>query len=664
MNALSNRSWKRPLLCALVVSLFLLPLAIGASEVDQETLEMFKGIGGQDMYPDANALYVLTKTQLSYEKDGTAVSKDHYITKILTEKGIQQYGEKHVPYYRVYDTVLIETARVIKPDGSVIDVTPEDIKDVSAAILEYMNIFDPDVREKIIAFKGLEIGDFIELKYTDSLFHPPMDNEFDGSDIFQHSEPILKKVLSINGPADMPLKHVTRNGEVSFETGTTDGRTTYTWVAENIPRIIREPAMPPLVEVVPTVYFTTIEDWGTVSRWWNSLAETKYEISDALRAEIESLTSGKETDKEKIDAIYHFVAQKVRYMGLGTGKKKGFDPKPASETYETRYGVCRDVAALMVAMLREAEIDADIVLTGAGYEMERELPTMGFNHAIVAINNEDGSVTYADPTIENSVDWLPCMEAEQQVLICTDKGKTLEDTPYSSPEDNMGHVRAVSILSESGLYTSDVTLSTDGFYDMALRGFLKQLPAARQKMIFGMILQEVYPGAVLEEFATSDAEDLTAPVTINFKYSIAEYPLNADNFLLFKSPVALGVFELISGSVFRSASLPERKYPYRLGFTFGATEEEIITVPLGYEVKSMPDPIEKSYGPIEYYMTYSTEPEVELLESGTKQVTFKRQLLLKSKQMSPDEYAEFKDALKASAKAKRGEIILEAKKEG
>jgi hypothetical protein len=180
------------------------------------------------------------------------------------------------------------------------------------------------------------------------------------------------------------------------------------------------------MEVAPAVYFTTIKDWEAISRWWTDIAKSKYDVSDALHAEIESLISGKATDTEKIDAIYHFVAQKVRYMGLGTGKKKGFEPKPVSETYETRYGVCRDVAALMVAMLRDADIDADIVLTGAGYEMERELPTLSFNHAIVAVNNDDGSITYADPTIENSVDWLPAVEAEQQVLVCTSEGKTLK----------------------------------------------------------------------------------------------------------------------------------------------------------------------------------------------------------------------------------------------
>ncbi len=652
------------MLCVVMILCLALPAALTASELDKETKAMLDGVGGTDVYPDANALYVLSKTHTSYEKEGTAISKVHLLIKILTEKAIQQHGERHLAYYRVYDSIMIETARVIKPDGSVIDVAPEDIRDVSAAILEYMNIYDPDVREKVIAFKGLEIGDCIELKYTDNLFHPPMDNEFDGSDLFQYTDPIIRKVTTINGPADMPIRHVTRNGEVTFATETTGTRTTYRWEAENVPRIIPEPAMPSLMEVAPAVYFTTIEDWGAISRWWNDIAESKYEISDALHAEIESLTSGKNTETEKIDAIYHFVAQKVRYMGLGTGKKKGFEPKPVSETYETRYGVCRDVAALMVAMLRDAGIDADIVLTGAGYEMERELPTLSFNHAIVAVNNDDGSITYADPTIENSVDWLPAVEAEQQVLVCTSEGKTLKDTPYSPPEENMGHVRAVSTLSESGLYTSDVTLSTDGFYDMALRSFLKRLPAARQKMIFGMMLQDIYPGTVLEDFSTSDAEDLSAPVTINIRYSIPDYPANADNFRLFKSPVALGVFELISSSVFQAASLPERKYPFQLGFTFGATEEEIITLPLGYKVKSAPDPVEKSYGSIEYNMTYSSEPEVELLKTGTKQVTFKRQLLLKSKRMSPDEYAQFKDALKASAKAKRGEIILEAEKEG
>jgi len=640
-----------------------LPHILLGSEVSKETLDLIKKAGGKEEYPDADAIIILSETNSSFDEDGTANSYSYELTKILTEAGIKKYAEKHIGYYKVYDTVLIKTARVIKQDGSVVDVPEGDINDISSAMVQYMNMYEPDARDKIITFKNLEVGDCIEYRYLDSLFHPPMPDQFEGGDIFQIAEPILKKAITVTGPKNRPLKYMVKNGEVGFEKKEEGDKIVYRWHVENVAKIVTEPAMPSIIEIAPFVVFTTVDSWEYISRWWNAIAETKYEMSDELRAEVASLTEGKSTRDEKVDAIYHFVAQKIRYMGLGTGKKKGFEPKPAVETYETKYGVCRDVAALMVAMLREANIDCEIVLTSIGSKVYQDLPYIGFNHAIVAVTNDDGSYTYVDPTIENSVDWLPSAEAEQQILVCNTAGSTLDDSPYSPPEDNMGHIRAVSNLSESGLYTSEVTITTDGFYDFALRGMLKRLPPAQVNMVFGYLLQQVYPGAVLTGFSASDPEDLTTPVELNLSFQIPDYPLEADEFVLVKSPMALGVFELISRSVFTTASLPERNYPWNIGYTFGATEEETITLPPGLKLKAVPDAVNKEFGPIEYKMTYSTDLPVDLEEGGV-QVTYRKQLLLKSKMLSPDEYKKLKEVLQASAKSSRGEIILVKEQEG
>jgi hypothetical protein len=227
----------------------------------------------------------------------------------------------------------------------------------------------------------------------------------------------------------------------------------------------------------------------------------------------------------------------------------------------------------------------------------------------------------------------------------------------------MGHIRAVSNLTESGLFTSEVTLTADGFYDMALRQFLKNMPPAQVKIIFSYLLQDIYPGTMLTGFDTSDPEDLSAPLEIRFSYQIPDYPLEAGEYTLFKSPVALGAFELISRSVFASASLPERNYPWRLGFTFGATEEETVSLPAGFKVRAVPDGVSKEFGPIEYKMTYATEPPVELKHGGLE-VSYRKQLLLKAKQMSPEEYKQLKEVLQASAKSARGEVILVEDQEG
>lgn len=643
---------------AMLLAALLLSATAFASELAKETADLIKKAGGKEQYPDANALLIKQNTQYDFNADGTCKTTDYFLAKILTDAAFKDYGEIKLPYYKTYDSIVVKTARVIKQNGSIVDVPADMMKDISDASTEAMNIYESDALNRVISFKNLEVGDCVELLVEDHLYHAPMEGEFDGLQVFQQFDPIISKEVVVIGPKSKPLKHVVKNGNVKYTHKEMGDKVKYTWSAENVDRIIQEPAMPALTEIAPTVIFSTIGSWEEISKWWNDLAGKQMEMNDGLRAEVKSLTDGKATKTEKVDAIYHYVAQKVRYMGLGTGKKKGFEPKPVTETFETKYGVCRDVAAMMVAMLREADIPSEVVLTNMGSKVAYDIPHIGFNHAIVAIKNDDGTFTYADPTVNDSRDWLPSMEAKQQVLVCTPEGKPLADTPSMPAKENMGKIKAVSNLSESGTFTSNVTIGTDGIYDLALRSFAKSMPSAQMSMIWNYVIQDVYPGARLTNFSYTDAEDLTKPFEISFSYQVDKYPTEAGEFVLMKSPVSIGTFELISKFLLSSASLPERKYPYNLGFTFGASEEEVITLPAGMKLKSMPDAVSEAKGPVEYRMTYSSANASELASGGT-QVTYQKEILINAKEMSPAEYAQFKEVMKTASKSARGELIMQ-----
>ncbi len=582
--------------------------------------------------------------------------------KVLTQAGLEDHGEAQVNYYRAYDTVRVELARVIKADGSVVDVPEDMIKDINSTSSEEMNIYEPDGKTKIITFKNLEIGDCVEYQTVDSIFHAPMENEFDGIAGFQAFDYIMRAEYNITGPKNKPLRHLARNGDPKFSKNEKGDKVTYSWWAEDVPQIVAEPAMPALQDVVPTVTYTTLQSWEDMSRWWNGIAESKYAMNDSLKAEVASLVADKQTKDEKVTAIYRYITQNVRYMGLGTGKKKGLEPKPVVETFRTKYGVCRDVAALMVAMCRQAGIESEIVLTGVGYQVPKAMPVMSFNHAIVAIKDDKGGYYFADPTMQNSVDLLSSAEMEQQVLLCTKQGNTLTDTPHSPAENNMGTIKATSNLTEAGLFTSDVTIATKGIYDLALRSWAKSMPEAQAKLIWNYLLQSIYPGTRLTAFSFSDASDLNKPFEVKLSYQIDNYPMEAGKFVLMKSPVSLGFFEIISKFVLTSTSLPERKYPWNLGFSFGADEEETINLPPGLAIKSVPDPISKNVGKITYKMTYNSAVTKDVPSGGT-QVTYQKRLLIDAKQMSPAEYAQLKQVLLASSKAQRGEIIMVKEKE-
>lgn len=621
-----------------------------------ELLKLIHEAGDLQKYPDANAIIIFDNATVEYEKDGKFVDEEHALIKVLTQAGQKHFGERHFPYYRVYSKIEIKTARVIKPDGTIINVPEDMIKDISEAMAARMNIYDEDIRDRVITFKNLEIGDAIEYKVCYDYFHPPMDNAFSDQRTFQSINPILKQTYIITGPKDLPLRYVVRNGNLNLTKKEEKGKIMYKWNAENIERVITEPAMPPFHEIFTTLVVTTIDSWENVSKWWCDIAESKMAMDDSLRAKVSQLTRDKKTEEEKIYAIYHFVAQKIRYMGLGTGIKKGFEPKPVTETFHTKYGVCRDVATLMTAMLREAGIESHVVLTGAGYEMEKELPTINFNHAIVALKDEKGEYYFADPTVENLPDLLPSFEHEQDVLVCTKNGEKLSRTQHAPAEDNMGYISANSSLSENGTFISNITFTTRGLYDMAFRSWCKRMPPQQIKMIWHQILQNVYPGAQLTDFDMSDTEDLYRPFTMKISFEIKDYALDADKYVLVKLPLASGNFELISRSVLGSANLPTRNYPWKINTTFGAREEEMLTFPESYKIKAVPDEVNTKEGPVSYQMVYipTILPEPE----GKNAVHYSKEWKIDAKELSTEEYLKLKSIMQTSAKSARGEVIF------
>ncbi|MEA1997410.1 MAG: DUF3857 and transglutaminase domain-containing protein [Gemmatimonadota bacterium] len=635
----------------------LLPTPAVAEKAGPETLEKLSRAGGLEKHPDANAVVVEDRREVSFNEDGTYLDRSYALVRILTEPGKKEYGEVGLGYSRKYDALRIEFARVVKPDGTVIEVPDEMIKDVTHPALARMNIYDADVRVKMITFKNLEVGDAVEYAVVDSCFMAPIKGHYDLIELFQGMNPVVYKRVEIEGPASKPLKYELKDGEAEFsKSERPGGRVCWLWEVRDVPRIVSEPAMPSPLSFAPRLLVSTIGSWEEISRWWSEMTGRFREPNDSLRAVAAEITQGLATDEEKIKAVYHFVAQKIRYMGLGTGKKAGFEPKPATETLATRYGVCRDVAVLMCTMLDVLDIESYTVLTRAGETVDSEVPTLGFNHAIVAIPDSRGGYYFCDPTVENNVDLLLSAEAGASMLVCTSRGEGLSESAHSPAEDNMGTISARSRIDGQGRLLSEVTINTVGIYDLAFRGWCKNFPPRQLTMIWQQIVTKVHPGARLTGFSTSDTEDLDTPFSLRFSYEVDEYALQAGDYLLVKSPVSTNSFELMLQNFLAAAALPSRNYPFRMGITLGSAQEEELTLPVGYKVKSLPDAVDLECGSLTYRMGYTSSAPDE--NQPELKVLYSKRFLIDSKELDTESYLELKDILRTSSRSGRGEIIL------
>jgi len=613
-------------------------------------VQTLKGIQGEK-YPDANAVVVFDSIRVDLQPSGKYVQREHKLVKILTEQGKENYSQANFGYFSLYDTVIVAMARVVGRGGTTINVPAEEIKDIPLPV--FGKFFLPNVREKIITFPNLVLGSSVEFITKDIMRNPPMEDNFDTYLLFEGMDPLSCQVFELIAPRGMEVKHLVKNGKLNFSRQELGDKVLYRWEARGVPRVIRETGMPPLWDVATKLLITTVPSWEDWSRWYYEVASPTFEPDQAIRDKVTELTSGLQTEEEKIRALYYFVSQKIRYVGTSmSGKKSGFKPFPAPKTFKQQFGVCRDKAALLVSMLKVLGVDAYIVLTNPVIRVEKELPADQFNHAIVAIKNSEGKFWWLDPTAEDTREFLTPFEQDKAVLVSNQQGEDLEFTPVIPPTDGMAHIVAVSSLKPDGSLESQVTMEPHGSYDVVFRSWLKRIPPMQREMMFQGLLQSVSPGAMVKNIEISDLSDLYTPVKIEIDYTVADYWMKAGDYYLFSAPTAVGTFDFLSFAFLRGASLPQRNYPLNIRTTFGSSIEEEINLPPGFILKAIPSAIESSYPHFSFQASYQTQG---------KKVRFTRRVLYNQPKISLAEYGDLRDMLQGVERSSKGKIILVAK---
>jgi hypothetical protein len=597
-------------------------------------------------YEPSNAVVRFDCTYVNLKADGTSETMKHYRVALLTDRAIRQYAQDITVYNLGYDTVEVISARVHLPSGEIVEVDTSAIKDVPMPAFD--RFYLENVREKIVTFPELTKGAEIEVRYKEITREPPMDGEFNLTEYLAHSDPIQEKYIQIDAPEDIELKWKVRSGEAQYLRTANGGIASHVWSAVNVPQVVPEPGMPPMPEVTAQLLVSTIDDWETWSRWYFKLSEPETVADDAIRRQVAELTSGKSRE-DAIRAIFYFVSNKIRYVDTAlTGKKAGYRPESAAVTFRNKYGVCRDKAALMVSMLREAGVESNIVLMNPVWKIDQDIPADQFNHAIVAVRDGD-QITYIDPTVEKTVEYLAANEQDRGVLMCTKEGTNLDWTAIEPPENNLYEIKAKSKLDENGLLKSDLTISTKGLPDLILRSHLQSMPPEEREMMFKQLVQGISPKARLNGIEFSDLMDFSSPVTIKLSFSAEDFSISAGEYLLFQVPGQAGGMDFVSRWFLGGSELTTRRYDLSIISTFEVKVQETLEYPDGWTVRSLPEAFDMDFGDYRLAREFKTDKQ---------SVEVKRVLDFSTLRISLDDYDELQTMLKKQDQMGRGQVVL------
>ena len=602
-----------------------------------------------EAYPDADAVLIDGARWFRYRTDGTFIGWEEKYTRILTEKGRRKFltisSYFTIPYQRGSEDCKIPVLEIIKPDGTVI---PVDVEGQSKIMVNpssmKRNIYNPNSKIIKVNVAGLEEGDILHSVMYDRTVHPRVPDAWFDWLTFESTMPILRSAVSIYAPKELPLKSIALKGEiegtVTRREAEENGIILYQWEAQNVPRFFPEPNMPPPQTVVQRLLVSTFPDWESVSRWYWNLSEPHLETTPGIEAKAAELTDGLEDPREKIEAIFRFVSQQIRYLGIiSETEAPGYEPHDVKDTFEARHGVCRDKAALLAAMLRSAGFDAYPVLIYVGPRKDPEVPQPYFNHAIAALRKGDGSFLLMDPTDETTAELLPSYLNDKSYLVATPEGEDLRTSPIDPAENNLMRVDTVGSIDRDGKLTAETVFCFDGINDNSYRRiFARQKPEERRRF-FEALMKKAEASARVDEvkIEPEDLMDTTRPLTARVKYRADDVLIRGENAIMLPLPsigLKVGVVNFIVGKT----GLEERRFPFRTRIACGIRERiELELDPLLEDAVFLPEgePVDNEA----LSWMFSTRRTGATLE-------YEADFRLKAVEFSPAEYLRLKEIFK------------------
>ena len=384
-------------------------------------------------------------------------------------------GEGKVKAIESLETVLVPLKDFIKYEDGLfyneeqsienVKVLNQDKKEVSIQKLcgDYSseNIFHSDAKICLVKFPLAEKGK--PFNYTHQEIY--RDVKYLTSVYFLQHYPVVERIIQFNIPSwlEVDLREFNFAGRSIERTSVKEGDITkITFRVSNTPAYENEIHSPnhaisyPHVICVAkafteagkrTVLFENVKD---LYGWYSNVCADIGNNPDALKVKVAELTASKKTDQEKVEAIFYWVQDNIRYIAFENGIM-GFKPDAAQNVFKNKYGDCKGKANLLKTMLGIAGFDARLTWIGTSdLPYDYTLPSLAVDNHMICTVILNGKRYFLDGTEEYIAlnDYAQRIQGKE-VLIEDGKNHILDKIPEFPAERNRETISNRMIITEN-----------------------------------------------------------------------------------------------------------------------------------------------------------------------------------------------------------------------
>lgn len=251
----------------------------------------------------------------------------------------------------------------------------------------------------LIVLEDVRVGDVVRISYSVVGRNPVMAGQTSDWMRFASTNPMLEASLRVLMDPDSTPRIYRSKGAPQAAVRKSSEAVEVTMGRRNIAAIVNEDDYPDWFQPYPLVQVAPEQAWSDVVAWGLPL----YPAVQSLPAELEAkLVEWRKLpdDKQRMTAALRTVQDEIRYFGVEMGENTHRPAAPV-ETWQRRYGDCKDKAYLLSTLLQRMGIEAvpALVSVERGRAIAEFVPSASdFDHVIVRARI-DGKPVWMDPTI-------------------------------------------------------------------------------------------------------------------------------------------------------------------------------------------------------------------------------------------------------------------------
>lgn len=553
------------------------------------------------------------------------VLNHHLRLKIFTERGREMNSKVDITYGNVSDVserldVKDIIARVVKPDGTAVELKNEDIFD-----REVVRGNGIKFKAKSFAVPSITVGSIIEYKWKEirsgsyNYSRIELAREFPVQYVKYYIRPAM------NVPIGIRLHSIKTDGQFREESPNV-----YSTTMTNVPSVKNEPNMPSEYRIKPwvLVYYDNDNANQSAEDYWKERGRDRYDkfkgklkVNDEFKKAAVEAIGDAVAPEEKLRRIYDRCVRGFQNVfddasGLTPDQLADFKPNGSlSEALKRGKGGWLDKQAVFATMAMAAGFDVRMVAASSKLE-----PTLDRNQAndyfiryvMVAVKLGDDWRFFSPSSTYTPFGMIPDM-VEGQFALILDGEPVWRQLPVAGPSDSVVKRTARLNLTADGGLEGDLEIAFSGHAAAAQREFLDDdADTEREEYIRDWIKGRI--GDQTEVTSIEIVNLLEHQTNLIWRCKIRN-PAYAEKTGK-RSFVRTNIFTKVAGPKFVSAY---RAYDIQFPYAWSEIDDISIVLPDGSAVESVesPEPInDKTFG-----TRYSAEIK---LSENRREIIYKR----------------------------------------